>query len=263
MRKTAKDIILGMKGQDKNHEVMPTGFRKIDKHLDGGFFTKELIVIGAHTGIGKSQIAGQIMLSVAEKGFKSAYFSLEISNEMVISRLLGIKTNIKPTMIRFGSLKKEEFEAKKQAEVSLLTLKDLVSFYDDCYTLPEITKEVKANKYEFVVVDFIQNVMEKNTDEYSRLSKASITLQKLSKQTGCTILVLSQLSNMAARAGSSAQNLEYKGSGSIAMVCDLGFFMERQESGITRLMLKKNRRGIGGVYWELGYQKPGGMIYEK
>lgn len=263
MRTGIRGILERIVGEKDSHEVLPTGFAKLDLLLDGGFYAKELVVIGAHTGVGKSQIAGQIFLTIASQGFKSAYFSLEISNEMIASRLLGIKTNIKPTMLRFGQLTPTEVNQKSQAETELIALGDRMSFYDDTYRLMEITSEIRKNKYEFVVIDFIQNVMDEVNDEYARLSKSAIELQKLAKEVGCTILVLSQLSNSAAREGSKGKNLEYKGSGSIAMVADLGFFLEVDDMMEGVIMnLKKNRRGIAGNNILLKFTLPGGMLYE-
>jgi replicative DNA helicase len=273
MKLSTRDIIEKIKGEKKDHEVMPTGFPKLDKILDGGFFTKELVVLGAHTGVGKSQIAGQILLTIADQGFKTAYFSLEISNEMILSRLVGLKTNIKPTMVRFGNLTPDEHAARLKAEAAIVALGDNINYYDDCYDLESILKEIRLNKFEFVVIDFIQNVVDRVTDEYSRLSKAAIAFQRVAKEANCTLLVLSQLSNTFAREGRKSKTLEYKGSGSIAMVADLGFFLERpagcedstdyEQSSGTELTIKKNRRGLSGYQINFGYQLPGGLVYEK
>lgn len=245
-------------------EFMPSGFGKLDAFLDGGFMRKELVVIGGFTGFGKSYLAGQIFYNVALNGFKSAYFSLEISNEMVASRLAGALANIKPTRILVGytSLDEHDELVKRKAELSLL--EGVMSFYDDIYMLDEIKKEIKDNGYEFVVVDFIQNVMVLGMDEYTRLSFVALELQKLAKELDCTILVLSQLSNQVGREKNKSQ-VEYKGSGSIATVCDLGFFIEKSdgESQELQLLLKKNRRGISNVAFPMNFKSPGGMIYAK
>src|SRR5712664_3371977 len=102
------DIIKKIEGSKENIEFMQTGFAKIDRFLDGGFMRKEINILGAPSGAGKSIIAGAIFKNIASLGFKSAYFSLEISNEMVISRLLGMETNIKPTRFIYGLLTQDE-----------------------------------------------------------------------------------------------------------------------------------------------------------
>jgi len=114
------------------------------------------------------------------------------------------------------------------------------------------------------VIDFIQNIIVKGMDEYERLSYISLMLQKLAKEKKCCILVLSQLSNSIARNINQSQ-LEYKGSGAIATVCDLGFFLVREiDHSISldklTLALRKNRRGVSGQKWELSFEGEGGLI---
>lgn len=257
-------VIENIEQNKKDVEFLPTGFSRLDKFLDGGFMRKELIVVGGHTGIGKSYIAGQIFYHLAKEGFNSAYFSLEISNEMVASRLIGSIANIKPTRIYAGLLEFEEVDDKAKAKAKLNAYSSFMNLYDDMYLFNDLKKEIKEKKYDFVVIDFIQNVFMPGVDEYTRLSQVSLELQALAKEADCCILVLSQLSNRVAKDGSKV--VEYKGSGSIATVCDLGFFIERseEEAGVNqvRLNLKKNRRGISGMAFPLKFRHPGGWMTE-
>ena len=119
------------------------------------------------------------------------------------------------------------------------------------------------------MIDFIQNIVEKGTDEYSRLSSIALTLQQVAKKNNCVIVILSQVSNSAAKEGASGKTLEFKGSGNIATVTDLGFLLERKFDGMQRgqdnelkLTLKKNRRGGSGIDFPLFFRHPGGWLYE-
>ena|SRR3990167_7300278 len=259
--KQVKQIFEEIESRKKEAEFLKTGFPTVDELLDGGFLRKELVVIGAFTGTGKSYVAGELFLNVAKQGFKSAYFSLEISNETIVSRLAGSIANIKPTRLSVGLLTPEEYENYLQAKAELTTYKELMYFYDDIYSLAEMETSIKEGQYEFVVIDFIQNIFH-GGQEYERLSEVSLRLQKLAKETNSCILTLSQLSNSAAKDGS----MEYKGSGAIATVCDLGFFMKRadSENGVNDILLslRKNRRGFSGKDFVLKFQQPGGKIYE-
>lgn len=261
--KTPTEIFAKIKEDKKNMEFLPTGFKKLDDFLDGGFLRKELVVLGAYAGVGKSFLAGNIFYNIAKGGFKSAYFSLEISNEMIISRLAGALSNIKPTRIMAGFLTAQEYESKLNAESDICVWDGFMYLYDDLYKLSEIEKEIRGNEYEFVVIDFIQNIMMDKGDEYERLSHISLALQKLAKETNCCILVLSQLSNAAAKQGA----MEYKGSGSIITVCDLGFFLRRSEvdgdQNSVELELKKNRRGFQTSPFYFNFQQPGGLLTDK
>ncbi len=133
---------------------------------------------------------------------------------------------------------------------------------------PKIKAEILQNKYEFVVIDFIQNIISGQSEEYERLSSVALQLQKLAKETNACIVILSQLSNEAARRDA----MEYKGSGSILTVCDLGFFLKREapiqgKDGFVfdndvQLILRKNRRGISGKTFEFRFSQPGGALSE-
>lgn len=243
-------------------EFMKTGFSKLDKHLDGGFLRKELVIVGAHTGIGKSYIASQLLFNIAKQGFKSTYFSLEISNEMIVSRLLGAVSNIKSTRIRAGLLNKKELQDKLEARGKLLAYNDYVDLYDDIYELEKILDIIRATKPDFVVVDFVQNVYSEITDERLRLTNTALRLQQVAKEVNCCVLVLSQLSNRVAREGVTGNILEYSGSGGIAMVADLGFVMDRNEIDQFSVALRKNRRGISHVGFDFLFKQPGGWIVE-
>lgn len=261
--KQISEIFKTIRESKKEVEFMPTGFELLDDNLDGGFMKKELIVIGAPTGKGKSFMAGHIFANIAMKGFKSAYFSLEISNEMIASRLVGERAKVSPTRIVSGSLYQDEEKRVEDAEIDLSAYDYLMYFYDDKYVLAEIEAEIKEHKYEFVVIDFIQNVVAKG-DEYERLSYIALALQKLAKEMNCTILALSQLSNMVAREKNSSV-VEYRGSGSIATVCDLGFFIEPNPEdplnfNMFVLKLRKNRRGNSGLAFNFYFKD--GQIFE-
>lgn len=254
--KTIDDYLQSIVDRSKTLEIIPTGFTRIDYVLDGGFMKRELVVIGGSTGSGKSFISGQIAHNAIKQGFKTAYFSLEISGEMIVSRLIGGITNVKPNMIVHNKLGADE-DRVDNAKMDLSVYSELLHIYDDVYKLEEITKAITETQYDLVVIDFIQNVFFKGT-EYERMSFVALELQRLAKLRNCCILVLSQLSNSAVK----DKTVEYKGSGGIAMVADLGFFIVKDEHGNTALSLKKNRRGVSGFLQPLKFTVPGGRIYE-
>lgn len=249
--------------QKKNIEILPTGFNWLDDFLEGGFLKKELVVIGAPTGKGKSMLAGSLFRNVAQMGYKCAYFSLEISNEMVVSRLLGAEANISPTRIMIKTLDEGESEITDRARATLSVYEEFMYFYDNLYEYSEIEKEMRQGMYDYVIIDFVQNVMHKPMpDEYQRLSFVSLALQKLAKELNCCIVALSQLSNVMAK-DKKASHMEYKGSGSIATACDLGFYIVPSlvETGFG-LELRKNRRGPSGRRFEFDVKQPGGLVVE-
>ena len=254
------EILQKIADAKKNLEFLPTGLISLDRELDGGFIKEELVVVGGFTGIGKSYLSSQIMFNIAKQGFKTVYFSLEITNQMILSRLIGQEADVKSIKIVTGTMTEQEYTKKTEAEGKIQGYEEYMNFYDEIYDFDQIVKKIQENSYEFIIIDFIQNIIVKGMDEYERLSYIALTLQKLAKEKKCCILVLSQLSNSIARDISKSQ-LEYKGSGSIATVCDLGFFLTRDfDLGTLTLMLRKNRRGASGLSWQFRFKGEGGLI---
>lgn len=264
----ASEIHLQLKLAENNHEFIKTGFKKLDDSLHGGLLKQELVIIGGNSGIGKSYLAGQIFFNIAKQGFNSAYFSLEITNKMVYSRLVGAESNIMPTRIQFGLLDKTEFESRQQAEAEITAYDSFMAFYDDIYHYKNLIEEVKKNKFEFIVIDFLGNLENGMPDEYQRTTKLAKDLQQIAKELNICVLLLSQQSNVASREGAETKSLEYKGSGSIKHACDLGFIIEREKyvEGTSfqniKLVLKKNRRGISDLVFPMIFKMPGGKFYE-
>lgn len=261
--KKFSEVAKNIETRKKDIEILPTGFHALDAFLDGGFLKKELVVLGGATGRGKSLFGGTMFHNIARSGFKCAYFSLEISNEMIASRLIGAKANVSPTRVMIKMLEEYEAIAQKHAEAEISVYEEFMYFYDDIYQLSLLEKEIRTNKYDFVVIDFIQNIMSQHSEEYDRLSHIALSLQKLAKEMNCCILALSQLSNQMSREKKDNSIVEYKGSGSIGTVCDLGFFIENSVGGnTTSLKLRKNRRGVSGESFNFTVRIPGGLIME-
>lgn len=254
--KTIEQYFTNIVEQSKGLEIIPTGFNSLDQFLDGGFMKKELIVIGGGTGSGKSILGGQVALHAASKGHRVAYFSLEISGEMIVSRLAGGIANVKPTQIIHNDLGDKE-TVVDDAKIKVAMYSDLFHIYDDIYELKQIWEIVDKENYDLVIIDFIQNVFYKGT-EYERMSFIALTLQKLAKKKNCSIIALSQLSNTALK----EKVVEYKGSGSIAMVADIGMFIAKDQDGNKVLGIRKNRRGMSHFDMGFSFRIPSGQIYE-
>lgn len=251
----------------EGQEVMETKLPVLDSFLDGGLRRKELIILGGKTGGGKSYLATQWFAKIAKQGFKCAYFSLEISNEMIVSRILGMYSNLPAPQILFGMVHKDHVDLLK-AQGQALAYEEFMQFYDDAYSLGEIEEIITQTELDFVVIDFIQNVILEAKDTNMKLTDIALRLQRLAKTKNCTILALSQLSNRVASEDSEKLPLEYKGSSAIAMVADLGFFLvpKPQNNIIDQevdLILKKNRRGPSERAFALSFRFPQGVFYEK
>lgn len=262
----SSEILELIKNKRGKHEFIPTGFSKLDQILDGGFLKKELAIIGADKGTGKSFLAIHLAMRAVEAGFKSAYFSLEISNELIIARMLGMKSRLKASHIMYGMVDEGDREYLK-AQADIIGYGDLFNAEDDTYDLSEISKSIIENKYEFAVIDFIQNVQTQAPSERERLTKISLELQRLAKSSNSSLVIVSQLSNEVGRIKDGKRPLEFMGSGGIAQVADLGFFLTKADnellpSDIYNFLLSKNRRGASSQLTQLKVEWPGGIFNE-
>ena len=259
--KKLSEIFDSIESRKKNVEFLPTGFLELDIALDGGFLRREMIIIGGRTGSGKSFVSGTIFHNIAKQGFKSAYFSLEISNEMVVSRLIGAEADIQPTAVMMKEMEQKVADKVRDSKARVSVHEEFMHFYDDLWTFDAIKKAIIENKYDFVVVDFIQNITVKGREEYERLSYLAHAFQQLAKESDCCILIVSQLSNSIAK-DRRTDVIEFKGSGEIGIVSDLAFYIEngKRGAGTFDLHLRKNRRGITGTAFPFSLVYPSGRV---
>jgi len=264
--KSIAELEIRIREKVSKHEAIPSGFRHLDNFLQGGLWKEELAILGGKTGSGKSFFALQAALNAAAQGFKVHYYSLEMSAESLVCRMIGFLADMSPTA-HLETMTLEDAARWDEYANKLAVYSHSFLIYDTVYELAEIEKQVMADKPDFVVIDFIQNVQTVRGEEYERMGTVSLRLQKLAKQANCAILALSQLSNTVSRESADSDSLEYKGSGSIAMVADLGFFLVRMvdKSSLNaqiKLILKKNRRGDSFAQFMFNVLRPSGKFKE-
>lgn len=256
--KSLYTVLYDLEHKKFGEDILPTGFKKMDAFLDGGFARKEVIILGGDTGIGKSFFAGQIALYMGLHEQRVGYFSLEISNHMVVARMVGQVANAKANLILRNELGVATSEAVVEAKSKILFGAKEMALYDDLYALEEIEREIEKMRLDFVVIDFVQNMIHQGL-EYERLTEISKRLQKHAKKTDCCILILSQLSNTVADSKETDKKPRFKGSGQIGIIADQAFFLERNEldDTLVNLFLSKNRRGESKKVFELKLKIPG------
>lgn len=273
MIKTLSAIIDSMTESATTPErIIKTGFQKIDdKYL--GICPKELWVLGAYTGSGKTYFALQLSLNIAKQHKRILYFSLEMPSEALIARIWGNIAGIDSTRLEYGLLKPNEFQNKNNSLPELLSLDDYLFMKDNVYSITgmknEINDLIRANKKpDVVIVDFIQNIQSEK-DEYTKLSESTVELQQFAKQVNCSFFVCSQVSNEEARSGTNSKIIGYKGSGGIAAATDMGLWLEKTvdyeiaNSFIdVDLYVRKARRGPN-CKLPLTIVFPGGKVKER
>lgn len=249
---------------------LDTGYEKLNE-LTLGFQPGELIILAARPGIGKSALALNIGRKVCmDHGKHVAFFSLEMSSEQILMRLLSMASNVPLSKIRSGNLEEDDTTKLLGGRISL----DNLNFYLDV-TSSNSLEDLKIqcrrlrreNKLDFIIVDYLQllNVNKDNTkgktmSRYEEVTILSRSLKLLAMELNVPILALSQLS----RAPETRSEKEGKGpvlsdlreSGSIEQDADIVMFLyaedktdEKTKSREVMLDVAKNRQGETGTVY--------------
>jgi len=251
-----KDVIERLKQHRKEIKEKPVGFKTelptIDR-LTGGFLPRFVWIVGAYTNVGKSFFALQLILNALKQKKKCLLFSLEMSDLINASRMIGTLSGVSALEI-FQGLNNEQI-----VESINWIAKQPLMIYDNKMRLEEMRslskKHYLISGLDFIVIDYVQNVLEEGSI-YENMSKAATVANTIAQETGASILLVSQLSNVEARAGKRSGIIGYKGAGELAAAPDVGLFLERvrneEEEIIPDKMLcriVKNRHGGLGSLW--------------
>jgi replicative DNA helicase len=239
-----------------------TGFYKLDE-MTGGLHPGDLFILAARPSMGKTALALNIAHHVATKGEQAvAIFSLEMSKESLLTRMLCAASRVDSQRFRAGYLNAEE---RRRLQSGLNELVQAPVFIDDSAGVHLMDIHAKLRRLQaerklgLVVVDYLQLMtgrgrFENRNQEVSSMSRG---LKLLAKELGVPMMVLSQLSRATeTRQGDHRPQLsDLRESGSIEQDADLVGFIFREEvykrdredlRGLAELILAKQRNGPVG-----------------
>jgi len=216
-----------------------TGFTALDDCL-GGLQRSDLIILAARTSLGKTSLALNIARNAAvHQKACVALFSLEMSRESVVQRLLANEARIDSTKIRFWRF--NEREEIKLMEASGI-LSEAAIYIDDSPQINFIEIRSKARRLHFergvdlIVIDYLQLIqgLGKSENRVQELSKITRSLKTLARELNVPVLVLSQLSRAVEwRASHEPQLSDLRESGSIEQDSDVVVFIHRPDMYCT------------------------------
>ncbi|HEX7364298.1 MAG TPA: replicative DNA helicase [Dehalococcoidia bacterium] len=223
-----------------------TDFSAVDDFL-GGLQRSDLIVLAARPSVGKTSLALNIIRNTAAKQKACvALFSLEMSRQAVVQRLLSNEANVDSRSVRLGTY--TEREERRIMEASGV-LSELPIFIDDSPLLKVVEMRSKARRLHFerkidlVVIDYLQ-LIEGGTRSDSRVQEVSeITrsLKALARDINAPVLAVSQLSRAVEfRASHRPQLSDLRESGSIEQDADVVVFIYREEMHVKEEDWKKD-----------------------
>lgn len=249
----------------KRLKGVSTGFTRLDE-MTGGLHPGELIILAARPSMGKTAFALNIAWHVAARLFQPvAVFSLEMSQESLLTRMLCAAARVDSQRFRAGYLNEQERQKLRQAANQMV---EAPIYIDDTAGANLMDMHAKLRRLQqsgqklgLVVVDYLQlmSVKGRTENRNQEVSQLSRGLKLLSKELDCPFLVLSQLSRATeTRQGDHRPQLsDLRESGSIEQDADVVGFIFREEvykrdredlRGLAELIVAKQRNGpIGKV----------------
>lgn len=261
------EIFFKLKDQFLNPRLpgLPSGFSNLDL-LTQGFQKSELIVLAARPSMGKTALSLNIALNALKiSKLPVLFFSLEMSKQQIMYRILASETNISQTRLKTGQLYKNDW-IKFNKTIKFLS--KLPFFIDDSHNLSiqEIRSKIKQilveqNKIGLVIIDYLQlikNININNQNRVQELSNITRSLKNLAREFNLPIIALSQLSrNVENRLDQKPILSDLRESGSIEQDSDLVLLLYggklsssiKHSDPIIELIIAKQRNGpIGTVY---------------
>nr|AWT38924.1 DNA replication helicase [Eunotogramma sp.] len=250
-----------------------SGFYDLDSFTQG-FQNSDLIIIAGRPSMGKTALCLNIATNIIKTcKLPIAFFSLEMSKEQLIYRLLSSETNISQTSLRTGNLYKEDW---LKLYTSIKNLSRLPLFIDDTpnLSIQDIRSKVKKivfehNKIGLIVIDYLQLMQSskfKAENRVQELSQITRSLKNIAKEFQVPVIALSQLSrSVESRLNKRPILSDLRESGSIEQDADLVLMLYREsyyttnnnkmnvddndinQRNLTELIIAKQRNGPLGM----------------
>ena len=233
---------------------VPTGFRDLDAKL-AGFQDSNLIIFAARPGQGKTSFVLNVAQYVAVKvGLPVGIFSLEMSQEELVDRVIVAQADIDAWKLKTGKLDDSDFDRISHAYGELA---EAPLFIDDTpgLSLAEIRTKARRLQMEhglkLVVVDYLQLIHGRNLENrVQEVSEISQGLKNLARELKIPVLAVSQLSRAVESRGSRKPQLaDLRESGAIEQDADVVMFIYREDPENmkdTNLEIAKHRNGATG-----------------
>ncbi len=235
---------------------VPTGYADLDK-LTGGLQRSDLIILAARPSVGKTSLQlGMAHNAAVRAGKTVGIFSLEMSAEQLVQRLLSMETGVDSHRLRMGYIDDSEWD---QISRAFGRLAEANVFIDDTPGISVMELRSKARRLlaerglDMVIVDYLQLLSGRRTENrVQEISEISRSLKGLARELNIPVLALSQLSRaVESRTDHRPMLSDLRESGSIEQDADIVMFIYREEiydretekKGIAEVIVAKHRNG--------------------
>ncbi len=239
---------------------VPTGFRDLDQYLSG-LQKSDLIILAARPSMGKTTLALDIARQAALKhGTPTVIFSLEMSTQQLVDRMLAAESKVNAWNLRTGNLTAESEFSKIRDSLDRLSKAPI--FVDDMagnsiVRMRSVCRRIRAEHgIGLIIVDYLQLMStSKNYDSMvNQVTEISRSLKSLAKEFDVPVIALSQLSRAVESRGGRPRLSDLRDSGSIEQDADVVMFIHREDKGkdesertnIAEILIEKHRNGPVG-----------------
>jgi len=240
----------------------PTGFPDLDNMLSG-LHPSDLIILAARPSVGKSSLAFDIARNAAIRhNVPVGIFSLEMSAEQIIDRMLAAESYVNSWKIRTGAVHAEEDFAKIRDALEVLSKAPI--YIDDkpgnnILSMRAVARRLKRERgIGLIIVDYLQLMAPTNTRNsdsmVQQVTEISRSLKSLARELEVPVLALSQLSRAVEQRGGKPRLSDLRDSGSIEQDADVVMFIHRDDKSnkdsdrpnIAEILIEKHRNGPTG-----------------
>lgn len=238
-----------------------TGYRDLD-NMTAGLQRSDLIILAARPAMGKTTLVTNLMYNVATIAKQSVlFFSLEMSKEQLVDRMLADASGVDSWNIRTGNLSDEDFSKLSEA---MGEMAEAPIFIDDTPGVSVLEMRTKARRAAhdhplgLIIIDYLQLMQGSGRDNGNRVqevSEISRGLKLLARELDVPVIALSQLSrSVENRSPQIPQLADLRESGSIEQDADIVMFIyreayynpETERENVTDLIIAKHRNGPVG-----------------
>jgi replicative DNA helicase len=214
---------------------VPSGFKELDR-MTAGFQPSDLIIIAGRPSMGKTAFCLNVaQYAAVENKIPVAIFSLEMSKEQLVIRMLCSEAHVEGTRLRTGFLNESDWP---KLTIAAGNLSESPIYIDDSAALSVLELRAKARRLKserglgMLIIDYLQ-LMKGRTRVESRqqeISEISRSLKALAKELNIPVIAVSQLSRKTEeRTGNRPQLSDLRESGAIEQDADLILFIYRDE----------------------------------
>jgi replicative DNA helicase len=247
----------------ESQNIVKTGFKGIDSKIRG-FKPGDLIIVAGRPGMGKTTWALNIASNNIYNGKNVLIFSLEMTNEQLVKKIISSESGISTDKMMSGELTSSDWKNFERSKERLAGC-DLYIYDKSPITIETLVNKTKAihavKDIDLIVVDYLQLLMttskapSTSDNRTASMTYISNLLKGLAKEIGCPVISLSQLNRgVESRPDKRPVLSDLRDSGSIEQDADMVIMLYREdyydalETGNSEIIIKKNRMGETGTF---------------